>query len=93
MSTVETVAFALSHLESNASIYETLMKPLDALCNFQLECGAVRHFSKEYLVLHGLHDKNMPIPKDVKKKLKGVLQLRQQQEEQEHNNNNHQQLS
>ena len=77
LSTVETAALALSHVENNPSIYSILMKPLDALCNFQLERGAVKHHSKEYLVLNGLHDKNMPIPKDVKKKLKNILQQRQ----------------
>lgn len=81
LSTVETAALALAHTESDPSIYETLMKPLDVLCNFQLECGAVKHYSKEYLVLHGLHDKDMPIPKDVKKKLKHILKQRENMED------------
>lgn len=87
LSTVETAALALSHTESDPSIYSTLMKPLNALCNFQLECGAVKHYSKEYLVVNGLYSKDMPIPKDVKKKLKHILKPREQTQEDFPNNN------
>jgi len=75
LSTVETVALALVHLESNPSIYTILMNPLNALCNFQLECGASKHHSREYLVLHGMYDK--PVPKELRRKLKGVIDITQ----------------
>ncbi|XP_053202800.1 tRNA-uridine aminocarboxypropyltransferase 2-like [Panonychus citri] len=67
LSTVETAAITLAHLENNQSIYDTLMKPLQALCTFQLEHGAVHHFSKEYLILNGLYNK--PITRKIQKKL------------------------
>lgn len=67
LSTVETAAITLAHLEDNRSIYDTLMKPLQALCTFQLEHGAAHHFSKEYLILNGLYKK--PITRKIQKKL------------------------
>ncbi|RWS17223.1 DTW domain-containing protein 2-like protein [Dinothrombium tinctorium] len=68
LSTVETAAITLSHLENNPNIYEILTKPLQALCSFQLKHGAVHHFSKEYLILNGLYNK--PITRKIKKKLR-----------------------
>lgn len=67
LSTVESAAITLSHFENNSSIYESLMKPLKALCTFQIEHGAVDHMSKEYLILHGLYHK--PIARKLQKKL------------------------
>lgn len=43
LSTVETAAVALSFLEDEASIYNSLTAPLKALCQFQLQYGAVSH--------------------------------------------------
>jgi hypothetical protein len=67
LSTVETAALALSYLENNPTIYQQLNKPLEALCKFQLEHGAVRHSSKEYMILNGLYKK--PITRKIKQKL------------------------
>ena len=68
LSTVETAALALAHVESDPSIFATFMKPLEALCNFQLSHGAQKHASKEYLVINGLFDK--PVPKNILRKLR-----------------------
>ena len=70
LSTVETAALALAFLETNQSIYEALMKPLNALCQFQLQHGAVVHSSTERMVTKGAHPLWKPIPKELKKKLK-----------------------
>jgi hypothetical protein len=42
-------------------IHEQLVKPLEALCAFQLNHGALPHQSKEYLIFNGLYKK--PISK------------------------------
>ena len=68
LSTVESAALALAHVECDNSLYESLTKPLTALCNYQLKFGASKHHSKEYLVVNGMFDD--PIPKYVKQKLK-----------------------
>ena len=39
---------------------QLLTAPLEALCNFQLEHGAVEHQSKEYKIHHGLWKKTLP---------------------------------
>ena len=67
LSTVETAALALSYLENDPTIYQQLNKPLKALCEFQLNHGAVRHFSKEYMILNGIYKKQ--ITQKIKKKL------------------------
>ncbi|XP_074604140.1 DTW domain containing 2 [Brevipalpus obovatus] len=67
LSTVESAAITLAHLERNCKIYDLLMKPLNALCTFQLEHGAVDHLSKEFLILNGLYSK--PIGRKLQKKL------------------------
>ncbi|ESO08731.1 hypothetical protein HELRODRAFT_74273, partial [Helobdella robusta] len=54
LSTVESVALAVSILEDRPDVYEVLMKPLEALCRFQMEHGAVVHHSKEHLLKSGL---------------------------------------
>lgn len=43
LSTVETVAIALSTLESSSDLQTALLQPLRALCQYQLERGAVQH--------------------------------------------------
>ena len=42
-------------------IHHDLVKPLKALCDFQMDHGAVPHQSKEYLIFNGLYKK--PISK------------------------------
>lgn len=68
LSTVETAALTLAHVESDPSIYTTFVKPLNALCDFQLSHGAQKHSSKEFLVRNGLSDK--PAPKNIIRKLR-----------------------
>jgi DTW domain-containing protein YfiP len=68
LSTVESAAKAIAHIEGDPSIYKALTKPLDALCSFQLEYGAVHHFSKEYLIVNGLYDK--PVTRKIRKKMR-----------------------
>lgn len=53
LSTVESAALALSELENKAHIKEILLRPLKALCQFQLQHGAVEHQSKEFLLQNG----------------------------------------
>ncbi|KAI1296755.1 tRNA-uridine aminocarboxypropyltransferase 2 [Halotydeus destructor] len=67
LSTVETAALALAHLENQPSLYQELTKPLNTLCSFQLEYGAVHHFSKEYLIVNGMYDK--PVTRKMRKKI------------------------
>ncbi|XP_015907294.1 tRNA-uridine aminocarboxypropyltransferase 2 [Parasteatoda tepidariorum] len=55
LSTVETAAIALSVLEGNSHFKHALLHPLKALCDFQLNHGAVSHQSKEFLIKNGLH--------------------------------------
>lgn len=74
LSTVETAALALAHVEADPSIFETFVKPLEALCNFQLSHGAQKHASKEYLVVNGLYDK--PVPKNILRKLRNKDELK-----------------
>ena len=42
-------------------IHDDLVRPLKALCDYQLEYGAVSHQSKEHLIFNGLYKK--PISK------------------------------
>ncbi|XP_049627371.1 tRNA-uridine aminocarboxypropyltransferase 2 [Suncus etruscus] len=65
LSTLECAAVALSILEKNNSIHETLLRPLRALCSFQLQHGAQIHHSKEHLLKNGLYPK--PMPKNKRK--------------------------
>ncbi|XP_004836219.1 DTW domain-containing protein 2 [Heterocephalus glaber] len=65
LSTLECAAVALSILEKNNSIQETLLRPLQALCSFQLQHGAQIRLSKEYLLKNGLYPK--PMPKNKRK--------------------------
>ncbi|XP_004686709.1 PREDICTED: DTW domain-containing protein 2 [Condylura cristata] len=65
LSTLECAAVALSILEKNNSIQETLLRPLQALCSFQLQHGAQIRLSKEHLLKNGLYPK--PMPKNKRK--------------------------
>ncbi|GIY96676.1 tRNA-uridine aminocarboxypropyltransferase 2 [Caerostris extrusa] len=49
LSTVETAAIALAILEGKPNLKDVLLSPLKALCNFQLDHGALIHQSKEFL--------------------------------------------
>lgn len=71
LSTVETAALTLAHVEGDPTLYKALTKPLDALCSFQLDYGAVSHHSKEYLIVNGLYDQ--PVTRKMRKKLLGRL--------------------
>ncbi|XP_072372608.1 tRNA-uridine aminocarboxypropyltransferase 2 isoform X2 [Scyliorhinus torazame] len=60
LSTLECAAFALSVVEKNHCIHEVILRPLQALCSFQLQHGAQIHHSKEHLIKNGLYAKSMP---------------------------------
>uniref|UniRef100_A0AAV2IUI6 tRNA-uridine aminocarboxypropyltransferase n=1 Tax=Knipowitschia caucasica TaxID=637954 RepID=A0AAV2IUI6_KNICA len=72
LSTLECAAITLSILERNDNIQEVLLRPLRALCSFQLQHGAQIHHSKEHLLKTGLYDK--PMPKN-KRKIKRMEKL------------------
>ncbi|XP_030326818.1 DTW domain-containing protein 2 isoform X2 [Strigops habroptila] len=65
LSTLECAAVAFTIMEKNKSIQETILRPLQALCSFQLQHGAQIHHSKEHLLKNGLYDK--PMPKNKRK--------------------------
>lgn len=48
LSTVETAALCIAILEKRNDVVSVFLKPLDALCRFQLHHGAVRHDCKKY---------------------------------------------
>ncbi|XP_038148417.1 tRNA-uridine aminocarboxypropyltransferase 2 [Cyprinodon tularosa] len=72
LSTLECAAVALSILEQKDEIQEILLRPLKALCSFQLQHGAQIHHSKEHLLRNGMYDK--PMPKN-KRKIKRMEKL------------------
>lgn len=59
LSTVETAAEALSVLERDDKFAVELVRPLQALCNFQIKHGALEHQSKEYLIKNDQYDKRV----------------------------------
>ncbi|XP_061913392.1 tRNA-uridine aminocarboxypropyltransferase 2 [Entelurus aequoreus] len=73
LSTLECAAVALSILEHNDVFQEVLLRPLKALCSFQLEHGAQVHHSKEHLLKNGMYDKTMPKNKRKIKRLEKLV--------------------
>ncbi|KAK0082784.1 hypothetical protein PV325_009844 [Microctonus aethiopoides] len=69
LSTLESAAFSLSILENKPHLKDAILGPLDYLCRFQLEHGAVEHQSKEFLVRQKAH------PKLIGKRLAKQLRL------------------
>jgi hypothetical protein len=59
LSTLETVAIILSEIENEPKIFDDLVRPLVALCDFQMDYGAQPHDSKEYLIMNGLYKKQL----------------------------------
>ncbi|KAE8635569.1 hypothetical protein XENTR_v10002667 [Xenopus tropicalis] len=69
LSTLECAAAALSVMEKRTEIQEIILRPLQALCSFQLQHGAQIHHSKEHLLKTGLYNKPMPKNKRKLKKM------------------------
>lgn len=60
-----TKSLFLSPLPHPSIFLQTILRPLQALCSFQLQHGAQIHHSKEHLLKNGLYDK--PMPKNKRK--------------------------
>ncbi|XP_069609451.1 tRNA-uridine aminocarboxypropyltransferase 2 isoform X1 [Ranitomeya imitator] len=69
LSTLECAAIALAIMEKNTEIQQTILRPLQALCSFQLQHGAQVHHSKEHLLKNGQYKKPMPKNKRKLKKM------------------------
>ena len=54
LSTVESAAHVISIMERDATILDTLVMPLRALCTFQLNYGAVEHQDKVTMMELGM---------------------------------------
>jgi DTW domain-containing protein YfiP len=57
LSTLETAAQALALVEGSNEILEILLRPMKALCLFQLNHGAVTHQSIEFRTKHNMYPK------------------------------------
>lgn len=73
LSTLECAAVSLSILERNEDIQQVLLKPLNALCSFQLQHGAQVHHSKEHLLKNGMYNKPMPRNKRKIKRMEKLV--------------------
>ncbi|KAK3096450.1 hypothetical protein FSP39_000280 [Pinctada imbricata] len=60
LSTLECAAVALSVLEGQPSYIQILTRPLEALCDFQIQYGACKHDSKVFKIENGLWHKRLP---------------------------------
>lgn len=63
----------LRSLCSSHVVPQVLLRPLKALCTFQLEHGAQVHHSKEHLLKNGMYDKTMPKNKRKIKRLEKLV--------------------
>lgn len=52
---------------------QVLLKPLQALCSFQLQHGAQIHHSKEHLIKNGEYNKAMPKNKRKIRRMQKLL--------------------
>lgn len=74
LSTVESVALAMSWLEENPDLEKILVRPLVAMCAFQINHGAELHDSKEEQILSGTFKKK--IPKKIENRIRECKDFR-----------------